>query len=238
MARPPEYANWPFDFCWAYFQSVPPGKPDAGPGRVRLFYLDTMAYWDLHVQSMDVMAQKHMSDRDVKPGQSVNMGNGAVEVIPYRALDDEADLLQQRGMQPNPDRTAVTIRFVSGQFMKDTARDWWEGLAAGHLQRRKLEPPVVLNVNGQSVTLTYECFDGLCKDFTRRRGDFVSAGWWPELVDPYRDMGQFGGPKPVQGFANALGHNVSVMSGQQGPVPGPAGQAPMAHPAEENQNLV
>jgi hypothetical protein len=237
MPRPPEYASWPFDHAWAFFPSIPQGKPDAGPGRIRLFHLETMGYWDIHVVSMDQMAQKHMQDRDIKPGQAVNMPGGMVEVIPYRALDDEADQLTQRGMQPNPDRTPMTIRFVSGQQMKEVPRDWWESLAAGHLQRRKAEPPVVLNVNNQAVTLTYECFDGLCKDFTRRRGDFVSAGWWPELVDPFRDIGQHKeGPRPVQGFANALGHGAQVMQGQQPPVPGQ--QGPVGHPAMENQELV
>lgn len=221
MARAPAWANWPFDFGWAFFRSVPQGQPEAAPGRVRLFNLENMeTFWDVHVQSMDMMAQKHMQDRDTKPGQAVNMGNGAVETIPYRALDEEADLLQQRGMQPHPDRTPLTVRFVTGQVLKNAPRDWWEGLAAGHLQRRKQEAPVVLNVNGQSLTLTYECFDAFCKDFTRRRGDFVSAGWWPELVDPYRDVGQHQeGPRPVQGFANALGHGAQVMQGQAPPAP-------------------
>ena len=237
MARLPEYSAWPYDFVWAFFPSVPRGHPDAAPGRVRLFHVENMdSFWDLHILSMDQIAQKHMSDRDIKPGQAVNMGaGGGQESIPYRALDEEADMLLQRGMQPHPDRTPLTVRFVSGQRMKEVPRDWWESLAAGHLQRRKQEPPVVLDVNGQAVTLTYECFDALCKDFTRQRGAFGSAGWWPELVDPYRDVGQHDGPRPVAGFANALGQGAQVMQGQ--PVPAQPGQpAPspgIANPFEQ-----
>ena len=226
MARQPQWANWPYDFGWAFFRSIPQGQPDAAPGHVRLFNVENMeSFWNVHILSMDHMVQKHMSDRDSKPGQAVNMPGGAVEVVPYRALDEEADLLLQRGMQPHTDRTPLTIRFTSGQMMKNVPRDWWEGLAAGHLQRRKQEPAVVLNLNGQSVTLTYECFDAVCKDFTRQRGPFVSAGWWPELIDPYRDLGQHTGPRPVQGFANALGQGAQVLEGQTPPAANPAAVA-------------
>jgi len=236
MPRPPEYSNWPFEFVWAFFKHTPQG-PDAGSGRVRLFHVENAtAFWDVHIVSMDAMARAHMQDRDTKAGQPINMGPLGTEVVPYRDLDDEADRLMQRGMQPNTDQNPITVRFKSGQQMPNTPREWWDNLAAQHIQRRKQEPPVVVNVGGTQLTLTYETFDALCKDFMRRRGDFVSAGWFPELVDPHRDMGQHKeGPRPVQGFADALGHGNQVMQGQH-PAPG-ALPAPV-HPGLENQDLV
>lgn len=237
MPRPPEYANWPFDFVWAFLKSVPAGQPGAGPGCVRLFNVEDMTgFWDIHIVSMDAIARQHMQDRERKPGQPVNMGGSGTEIIPYRDLDDEADRLIQRGMQPSTDRSPLTVRFEAGRPMENTPREWWEQVAAQHVQRRKQEPPVVLNVASAQINLKYECFDALCKDFMRRRGDFVSAGWWPELVDPYRDMGQHKvGPKPVEGRANALGQGAQVLTGQAGPGQG-QGQVP--HPMTENQELV
>lgn len=236
MPRDPQYASWPFDFVWVFFKHTPQGE-GAGPGRIRLFHVENMqSYWDVHIVSMDAMARQHMQDRDTKPGQPINMGPMGAEVVPYRDLDDEADRLMQRGMQPSPDRSAVTVRFQSGQQMPNTPREWWESLSAGHIQRRKQEPPVVITVSGTQLTLPYECFDALCKDFMRRRGDFVSAGWWPELVDPYRDLGQHKeGPRPVQGFADALGHGNQVMQGQN---QAPGAQPATVHPGVENQDLV
>lgn len=237
MPRPPEYANWPHDFVWAFLKSTPQGQPGAGPGAVRLFNVEDISRgWDIHILAMDAMARQHMQDRERKPGQPVNMGASGMQIIPYRDLDDEADRLIQRGMQPSTDRNPITVRFEGGGVMEHTPRDWWEQVAAQHIQRRKLEPPVVLTVGQAQVTLKYECFDALCKDFMRRRGDFVSAGWWPELVDPYRDMGQHKvGPKPVEGRANALGQGVQVLQGQG---QGGQGGGQIQHPAMENQELV
>jgi len=240
MPRPPEWANWPWDHGWQWGASVPQG-PSAYPGHVRLIHLESQQYWDIHVLHMDQIAQQHLQNREVKHGQPVKMGDGRVLEVPYKILDDEADFLMSRGMTPHSDRTPIRLQFKDGTVMDKTPRDWFEQLAANHVQRRTQEPPVPLGVaKDKQIMLTYPCIDALCKDFMRRRGDWIAAGKWPELINPFRDVGQHQeGPRPVQGHANALGEGVQVLQGQQpgqeGQVP-PSGPAP--HPAMENQELV
>jgi len=223
------------------------GAPNPSPGMVRLVHLDSQKYWDIHVLNADAMAREHMQNLQKKPGLQVNMGVQGVEEIPYADLDAEADSLIQRGMQPSPDRTPLTVKFKSGRSMEKVDRQWWEQHAANHITRRKQEPPSVLQMgDGQAVTLTYEAFDSMCKDYMRRRADFISSGWWPELIDPYRDTGQHAkGPKPVDGRPDALGQGVQVLDASKVPPPGAPG-APSApqegaggapHPFE-NESLV
>lgn len=225
MPRPPEYANFPFDFHWWFVPNIPQGHRDAGPGRCRLVHLDSQQYWDIHIVHLDKMAQEHMQNRMRKPGQPVNMGAHGIKEIPYYPLDEEADALLQRGMRPNPDRSDITVLCSDGFKVDKCPRDWWEQLAAGHINRRKQEPAVQLQMGqNKTVSLTFECFDAMCKDFMRRRGDMISSGIFPELVDPYRDVGQLKGPKPVDGRANAMGYGAQVLQGQNAQPPGPGGQ--------------
>lgn len=236
MPRPPAFANWPYNHAWWF---LPSGRDDAGnsnpnvPGRVRIAYLETMQYWDIHVRAMDALAKAHMESRASKPGQPIQMPDGRVLEIPYFALDDDADAMMQRGMAPSPDRSPLTIVCRDGTKINQAPRDWWEQLVVAHINRRKSEPPVVLDLgNGIKIQETYEFFDALCKDFLRRRGDLVAVGWWPELL--MGDYGQFkDGPKPVEGRADALGRGVTVLNAQ---VPPPAGQ-PVAHPMLDNMDL-
>lgn len=222
MPRPPEYANFPYDFHWWFVPNIPQGQQDAGPGRCRIVHLDSQKFWDIHIVMLDQIAQKHVQDRHTRPGQPVNMQTYGIKEIPYFPLDEEADMLLQRGMRPSADRSEVTVTFKDGFKVDNCPRDWWENLAAQHIQRRKQEPAVQLQMpNKQVVSLTFECFDAMCKDFMRRRGDMISSQMFPELVDPFRDVGQLKGPKPVDGRANALGNNVQVLTGQNAPPPMP-----------------
>ena len=226
MPRPPEFANWPWDYAWWFLKSE-----KTEPGRARIGHLESGNYWDLHVRSMDALARQHLQDlRTTKAGQVVTMPDSRNLEIPYHLLDEEADMLQQRAMKPSPDRKPLTINCKDGTPIQGVPREWWEQLAANHIGRRKQEPAVVLKMgNGAQITVPYEFFDALCKDFSRRRGDMVAAGWWPELL--MADYGQMGGPKPVAGLSNALGQGAQVMDGKQ-PAPGE-----VQHPAIEQQEL-
>lgn len=231
MPRPPEFASWPFDFAWWFLKSNPQPGADQGPGRVRLAHLDSGQAWDIHVRVMDGVAQKFNQDREVMQGGLVQMADNSVHEIPFRPLDDAADAMIQRGMQPQAYREPLAITFRDGERMDAVPMEWWEARVVEHIARRKTFPPVPLDMGGgQVLTVTFECFDALCKDYLRRRGDFTAAGWWPELL--MADYGQLEGPKPVDGRANALGQGAQVMQGQ---LPGGPGQ--IVHPAIENQEL-
>lgn len=233
MARPPDFANWPWDYAWWFLQSN-----KEGPGRARISHLDSGQWWDIHVTNVDQIAQRHMQDRESKTGQNLRMQDGQLREVPYKALDEEADLLMARAMQPSPDRSELRIIFKDGTPMEKFPRDFWEQLAAQHIERRKAEPTVQLNLgNNQQITVPYIWFDSFCKDFMRRRGDLVAIGWWPELLQ--KDYGQHAeGPKPVDGRANAMGWGAPVMDGQT-PGQGAPPQAPAApvHPSLEQQEL-
>lgn len=243
MPRNPQWANWPFDYGWLWWPSGAEGKP----GHVRIGHLDTDRWWELPIRTWDAVAQKHMSDRTIKPGQPVGMGGNVVLEIPYAALDDEADALVRRQMRPNMDRSNVIVRARDGTFInknQGVPRDWWENLAAQHVQRRKQEPPVTLNMGGVTLAISYECFDAMVKDFVKNMRDrFISAGMWPELLihegihDPSKP-----GPLPVQGRANAFGQGTTVVRPGQPAPPGQPGQGQpggqVGHPAIENQELV
>ncbi|MGH8866079.1 MAG: hypothetical protein ACREVZ_15790 [Burkholderiales bacterium] len=238
MPRPPEFANWPFDFAWWFLKSSlnDPQVPQAerGPGCVRLAHLDSGQAWNIHVRVMDEIARKYDMDRDTLQGGMVQFGDGTVHEIAYRRLDDDADAMQARKLVPHPVRTPFTLIFKDSVKMEQVPMDWWEARVVEHINRRKAMPVVPLDMgNGQVVNLALECFDALCKDFSRRRGDFTAAGWWPELL--MADYGQMQGPKPVDGRANALGQGAQVMQGQQ-PPGGQPGQA--AHPGLEHEGLV
>ncbi|WP_143360635.1 hypothetical protein, partial [Escherichia coli] len=59
--------------------------------------------------------------------------------IPYALLDDEADALLRRQMRPNMDRSPLNIKVRDGTPIQACPRDWWETLAAQHIERRKQE---------------------------------------------------------------------------------------------------
>lgn len=252
MGRAPGYENHPFDHAWWFYPSQIQGAQIVTPGFIRLADapIGGRGVWDVLVKAFDPIAQKHMADRTVRPGQPIQMGDGRVLTVPYLLLDDEADAMLGRGMAPHPDRNPidVPVRDQNGEVvlahdgkptvLKSAPRDWFENLARSHIQRRNSEPPVTLNLGtgpqGQpiQIVVTFAFFDALCKDFMRRRGDFVAAGWWPELL--MKDYGQIRTPDgksiapPVDGRANALGHGVNVMDGQKPPQPQQQGGHPMA----------
>lgn len=236
MPRNPAWNGWLYDFGWIWW---PSGEGNQ-PGHVRIGHLDSDRWWKVPIRVWDELAQKHMNDRTIKPGQPVQMADRHVLTIPYMALDDEADALERRQMRPSSDRSALTIRTVEGQQLKDSPRDWWEQLAAGHINRRKTEPPISLRMGQETVTIPYANFDAIVKDFVRNQRDrFVAAGKWPELLihegvkDPNKP-----GPLPVQGRADAFGQGATpglnpVKPGQPG-----QGSGQLAHPAIEQQDLV
>lgn len=236
MPRPPEFANWPFEFAWWFIKNslndpaVP--QPERMAGHVRIGHLDSGQAWNIPVRTMDAVAQKFNQDREVMQGGLVQMQDQTVHEIPFRPLDDEADAMIARGMQPSSYRQPVTVTFRDGMRMEKVPMEWWEARVVEHINRRKLFPPVPLDMGGGTVlTLAFDCFDALCKDFLRRRGDFTAAGWWPELL--MQDFGQFKeGPRPVDGRANALGQGASVMKGQA-PQPGQ-----VTHPGTDNEGVV
>lgn len=235
--RAPGFEKHPFDIGWGFTKSELNGSQIVKPAIIHISEQPSggAAFWQISVKAFDGVAQKFMGERVAKQGQPIEMGNRVILYVPYVLLDDEADRMLGRAMQPNPDRNPLDVNVWDATAqkhitLKTCTREWFEGLVILHLQRRKAEPAVTLNLGQQQLTVPFEFFDGLCKDFMRRRGDFVAAGWWPELL--MHDMGQFSGPKPVDGHANALGHGVNVMTGQ----PQPPQQG--GHPGFENEGVV
>jgi hypothetical protein len=240
MPRPAQWANWTFDYGWIWWPSGLENKA----GHVRVGYLEANQWWELPIRTWDAIAQKHMSDRHTKPGQPIRMPNGAILEVSFPALDDEADALVARAMHPNTDRTNVKVRARDGTPINGNdgvPRDWWEGLAAQHVQRRKIEPPVVLNLGDATLTIAYECFDAMVKDFVRNQRDrFISAGKWPELLihEGYSNPAK-PGPLPVDGRANAFGQGATVVNpAQQVQGPSGPGSQQVTHPAIEQQELI
>lgn len=233
MPRNPQWAQWPFAFGWIWW---PSGEQNQG-GHLRLGHLDSDKWWQIPIRVWDELAQKHMNDRTVKSGQPVQMPDRRVLEVPYQTLDDEADALLRRQMRPNVVRDPLDLKMRDGTMLKQAPRDWFEGLAAAHVQRRKQEPPISMRLGPDNIVVDYECFDAIVKDFVRNQRDrFVAAGKWPELLihegvkDPNKP-----GPLPVQGRADAFGHGATPGLTQPKPLPG-GGQ--VAHPAMENQELV
>lgn len=240
MPRDPRWNGWPFSFGWLWW---PSGEKDEKnviqPGHVRLGHLDSNRWWQVPIRVWDELAQKHMNDRTIKPGQPVQMPDRKVLTIPYMLLDDEADALLRRQMRPNMDRSPLKLKSVEGVVIAQAPRDWFEGLSATHIQRRKTEPPISLRVGNEIITIDYECFDAVVKDFVRNQRDrFVAAGKWPELLihegikDPNKP-----GPLPVQGRADAFGQGAQAGLNPVKPIPGQQGNQ-MSLPAIENQELV
>ena len=243
----PGFEEWPFDHAWFFIPHNPQTK---APGHVKITDQPTggQTAWDIDVRTFDQIAQNYFQQMDTKVGQPIQMPDGRVLHVAYRALDDDADRMLQRHGQPGPTEP-LTLVTTEGVEIPNTPRDYWEQLLVAHLNRRKQEPGVTLDLgNGRQLQVTFEFFDGLCKDFQRRRGDLIAAGLWPELV--MVDKGQFEkGPRPVEGRANALGMGAAPMGpappGQEGvpapqaPQPPPPSPAPnMANPGAENQELV
>jgi len=239
MPRDPRWNGWPFAFGWIWW---PSGEKDernlVRPGHVRVGHLDSNRWWEVPIRVWDELAQKHMNDRTIKPGQPVQMPDRKVLTIPYMALDDEADALIRRQMRPNPDRSPLRLKSVEGMVMEQAPRDWFEGLAATHIQRRKTEPPISLRVGNDIISIDYEGFDAIVKDFVRNQRDrFVAAGKWPELLihEGIRDANK-PGPLPVQGRADAFGQGTTAGLNPVKPVPGQQGNQ-MSLPGLENQEL-
>lgn len=235
MPRNPRWNGWPFDFGWIWWPSGEGNPPQAG--HVRIGHLDSDKWWQVPIRVWDELAQKHMNDRTIKAGQPVQMPDRRVLTIPYMTLDDEADALMRRQMRPNSDRSPLKVKTVEGHVIAEAPRDWFEQLAAGHIERRKVEPPISLRMGNDSVSIQYATFDAIVKDFVRNQRDrFVAAGKWPELLihegvkDPNKP-----GPLPVQGRADAFGQG--AVAGLNAPKPA-QGQGQVSHPAIENQELV
>lgn len=233
MPRDPRWAGWPFEFGWIWWPSGEQNKA----GHVRIGHLDTDRWWEVPITFWDTLSQKHMNDRTIKAGQPVQMPDRKVLEIPYQALDDEADALMRRQMRPNMDRSPLTIRAKDGTPIQNCPREWWEQLAAQHMERRKTEPPVSLRLGQDTITIGFACFDAIVKDFVRNQRDrFVAAGKWPELLihegiaNPNKP-----GPLPVQGRADAFGQGAAAGLNPVKPAPG---QNQVSHPAIENQELV
>jgi hypothetical protein len=239
MPRDPRWAGWTFAFGWIWW---PTGEKDQSnqprPGHVRIGALDVDRWWEIPIRVWDELAQKHMNDRTIKPGQPVQMNDRRVLTIPYMVLDDEADALMRRQMRPNADRSPVRLKTVEGVPLNETPRDFFESLAATHIQRRKTEPPISLRVGNDVVTIDYECFDAIVKDFVRNQRDrFLAAGKWPELLihegvaDPRKP-----GPLPVQGRADAFGQGAVPGLTPVKPLPGQGGNQ-LSLPGVENESL-
>jgi hypothetical protein len=233
MPRDPRWAGWPFPFGWIWWPSGEANKK----GHVRIGHLDSDRWWELPIRAWDDLAQRHMNDRTIKPGQPVQMGDRRVLEIPYALLDDEADSLMRRQGMPNMDRSPLNIKARDGTPIQACPRDWWETLAKQHIERRKTDTPVTLKLGQDTLTIPFDNFDAIVKDFVRNQRDrFVAAGKWPELlihegIDPKKP-----GPLPVQGRADAFGRGTSAELNPVKPVPGQQGQ--VGHPAIENQELV
>ena len=239
MPRDPRWSGWPFAFGWIWW---PSGEKDVNnqirPGHVRIGALDADRWWEIPIRVWDELAQKHMNDRTIKPGQPVQMPDRKVLNIPYMLLDDEADALVRRQMRPNADRTPLRVKTLEGVILEQAPRDWFESLAATHIQRRKTEPPNSLRIGNEVVTVDYECFDAIVKDFVRNQRDrFLAAGKWPELLihEGVRDPNK-PGPLPVQGRADAFGQGTTAGLNPVKPLPGQGGNQ-MSLPGIENEQL-
>lgn len=233
MPRHPEDQSWPFRIKWWFMART----QDYPAGHVRFADVESwngQMYdkgWVIHVLSMDVLVRQHWVDIQKKPGQYVTMPDGRSLEIPYAVLDGDADALlrPQAGVSPvsinthdggtitiwpSPDRSPVDIVTRDGTKIRSCPREWWEELLVRHIQRRKAEPPVTLDMgNGVTLQESYEWFDALCKDFMRRRADLVAVGWWPELMirESVSDASN-PGPLPVNGRPNALGEGANVVT--------------------------
>jgi len=231
------WENHPYDWAWWFVRTQCEGVKIVQPGLVIVGDEPSGGQnrYDIQVKAFDPIAQQWMADRTLMPGQPIQLQNGAIVVIPYTLLDDEADAMLGRGMRPHPDQRPFDCPVVdqAGQPILDqngrvwklpnAPRDWFEKFVVDHINRRSsgLAPyeDRTLNIDNRQLTVPWVFMDALCKDFMRRRGDFVAAGWWPELL--MQDYGQIRTADgksiapPVQGRADALGHNVSVMDGTQ-----------------------
>ena len=240
MTGQPQQQTQPqYRYGWMWVQS----DPQKGPGRVRIFEnANPNTGWDVHIAAFDEWAQKYLSDRVAKIGQPVTMPDGTQKIIPYNVIDDASDNYLVTG--PNPSRGNFMVRFQDGTTMEMTTDFWENSLIPAHLSRKKAEPDIPMDFgSGAVINVSFENFDAMCKDFMRRRGDFISAGWWPELI--HKDHGQFEkGPKPVEGRANALGQGVQVQQGagagpgQPPPVAAQPGVGPSQHPGLDNEGMV
>lgn len=221
------FAHWPkeWDLAWWF---IPSGERGDTPPQI---------VGDAEIRSFDAVAQGHIAQLASLPGIPVRQADGAVKEVPYRALDEEADYLVRRGMQPSPDRSPITVRFTDGTTMKNTPRDWWEQLVAMHIDARARRPAVQLNFGARAITVPFLWFDALCKDYVQRRGDMLAVGAWPELLireriaDPSNP-----GPLPVDGRPNALGMGVRVTTPEELQRASPA-HGGGAHPLE-NEGVV
>lgn len=247
MTRAQGFEDWPWDYRWFFLQS----SEQEGPGRVRI--MDDPSggdnYWDIHVRSFDALAQKHMTDRGTREGLPIAMPDSRVLHVPYRQIDEEADLTIQRGMQAPLGDEQVKVVTVEGVELNLPRDYYWGQLIPAFIERRGQQLPISLDIgNGKPpLVVEFNFWDCVCKDFMRRRGDLISAGWWPELM--MREGTDLEGPKPVHGRANSLGQGVSVPGGEPGvpgvqpghlqaqPPPQPSA-GPVGHPGTDNEGII
>lgn len=238
--RAPGWEQFPFDIAWWFMGGPDPQTGRKNPGIVRLSNqpVGGQQTWDIPVLSFDKMAQNHLMDREKRPGQPIQLGDGSVREISYRLLDEDADLWLQSGCTPaSPATPPMVIVFKDGERMKDVPRTFWEQLLAAHIERRNQESLVTLQIEpnnpASKIEMTYLNYDAICKDFIRRRSDLLAAGWWPELLIQERALDpNKPGPMPVEGRANALGQGVKVMTPDQSAQTGPG---PAPHPGMDNE---
>lgn len=223
------WETWPYDLCWMFIRSS-----QEEPGRVRIGDTPGLGerMWDIHVRTFDQIAQDYMTSRTKRHGVGLQLQDGTVRTIPYRTLDDDADMLMQRNMKISTDNSTIDITFTDGTKLEKVTAGWYEeNILRPHLERRKAESPIPLDIGDERISLPFEFFDAMCKDFMRRRADCIAAQWWPELL--IRDQSTEG-PMPVEGRANAFGHGVKVINPKQDQ----AKSGQVGHPAVENQELV
>lgn len=238
--RAPGYETFPFDIGWWFMGGVDQTTGRRVPGIVRLGNAPTGGKdsWDIPVLAFDRMAQDHLQNRDRRPGQPVQFGDGTTHEVNYRLLDDDADLWGQIGCKPSsPGDPPLTLIFKDGVRMEGVPRTFWEQLLAAHIQRRQQEPNVSIALDPKNpnvkIEMTYLNYDAICKDFMRRRSDMLAVGWWPELLIQERALDPSKpGPMPVEGRPDALGQGVSVQTSGQAAQNGP-GAAP--HPGLDNE---
>lgn len=242
MARAPGWENHPFDFMWFFGRTTK--DPQTGqviPGHVLITEqpIGGQRQWMIPVLAFDRLAREHMESREKRQGQPMKMPNGDVLHAPYRLMDDQADWLVRNGMRframvdTEGKETLVDIPTQEGSVLENMPQSFLHQLVLAHVQRRKQEAPVLLEFgDATKLSLPFELWDAVVKDFIQRRGDIIAAGGWPELVPVERPAK--GVPPPVSGYANALGEGVKVDTGQAPPAP----RADVAAPGLENAELM
>lgn len=217
MAMAKGWESHPWHWAWLFARS---GNDASGLYRPGGIYISDQPsggsrMFAIPAREMDAISRAHSEQMSRRPGQPVQLPDGNTVEVPYAVADREADALLARRSPPTDE--VVDLPISGGERIKGVSRSWVDQIAAAHIERRRREPPVPIRFGtGTSIEVPFEFFDATCKDWTRRRADFLAAGWWPELAI-HEPVGA-PGPKPVQGRANALGEGTKIAEGP-GPVP-------------------